>query len=41
MYIDLPEDVAEFAFYDPAIRTIFVDEKDLRPEHEGTYLLEV
>lgn len=41
MYIDLPEEVQEFAYYDADIRTIFIDEKDLRPEHEGSHTLEV
>ena len=41
MYIDLPDEVKEFATYDPINHIIHVERTLLKAEHEGTYEIEV
>lgn len=41
MYIELPEEVREFAVYDQLNRIIHIERTLLKEEHEGTYELVV
>ena len=41
MYIELPEEVREFAVYDQLNRIIHIERTLLKEEHKGTYELVV